>query len=38
VPCGVVEDYLPVGLQLGSAAGAEALLLSVSAAFEEGGE
>jgi len=36
VPCGTVEDYLPVGMQLGSAAGAEALLLSVSAAFEEG--
>ena len=31
IPCGIVEDYLPVGLQLGSAAGAEALLLSVSA-------
>ena len=36
VPCGLVEDYLPVGLQLGSAAGAEELLLSVSATFEEG--
>ena len=31
VPCGMVEDYLPVGLQLGSAARAEELLLSVSA-------
>jgi aspartyl-tRNA(Asn)/glutamyl-tRNA(Gln) amidotransferase subunit A len=36
VPCGVVEEYLPVGLQLGTGAGAEELLLSVSAAFEDG--
>jgi 2-dehydropantoate 2-reductase len=36
VPCGVVEGHLPAGLQLAAAAGAESLLLSVAAAYEEG--
>jgi 2-dehydropantoate 2-reductase len=35
VPCGVVEDHLPVGLQLAAARDAESLLLSVAAAYEE---
>ncbi|MDX6593809.1 MAG: hypothetical protein QOJ13_3005 [Gaiellales bacterium] len=36
VPCGVVEGHLPAGLQLAAVAGAESLLLSVAAAYEEG--
>jgi len=36
IPCGLVEGHLPVGLQLAAAAGAEPLLLSVAAAYEEG--
>jgi Asp-tRNA(Asn)/Glu-tRNA(Gln) amidotransferase A subunit family amidase len=36
VPCGVVEGHLPVGLQLAAASGADALLLSVAVAYEEG--
>jgi aspartyl-tRNA(Asn)/glutamyl-tRNA(Gln) amidotransferase subunit A len=36
VPCGVVEGHLPAGLQLAARAGAESLLLSVAATYEEG--
>jgi aspartyl-tRNA(Asn)/glutamyl-tRNA(Gln) amidotransferase subunit A len=36
VPCGVVEGHLPAGLQLAAVAGAESLLLSVAATYEEG--
>jgi aspartyl-tRNA(Asn)/glutamyl-tRNA(Gln) amidotransferase subunit A len=35
VPCGTVEEGLPVGLQLAAARDAEPLLLSVAAAYEE---
>jgi 2-dehydropantoate 2-reductase len=37
VPCGVVEEHLPAGLQLAAARDAEPLLLSVAAAYEERG-